>query len=248
MWTGKGPTLPARSVHKKPEYLRMKSTNPLAALLRRSPFKPTQEHMRTVKLCVGEVPGLFEALLAGDDAALNAAKDRIFAQEQAADDIRNTLREHLPKSLFTPVDRRDLLDLVEMQDCIANVAQDIAGLLVERRMEVIDAMREPLTELVKHCVETVNLLTNIIEELDELVEMGFGGKEASRVEEMINELNKKEDETDTLGIALSKTLFDNEDKLKPLTVIFWYRLIEWVGDLADYAEKASDRVRLLVAR
>jgi predicted phosphate transport protein (TIGR00153 family) len=226
----------------------MKTTNPLASLLRRSPFKPIQEHMRTVKLCADEVPGLFEALLGGDDQALNAAKERIFTREQEADDIRNSLREHLPKSLFTPVDRRDLLDLMEMQDCIANVAQDIAGLLVERRMEVLEPMRDPLMELVKHCVATVAHLTKIAEQLDELVETGFGGNEADRVEEMIVELNRKEDETDRLGIALSKTLFDNEDQLKPLTVVFWYRLIEWIGDLADYAEKAGDRMRLLIAR
>jgi uncharacterized protein Yka (UPF0111/DUF47 family) len=27
----------------------------------------------------------------------------------------------------------------------------------------------------------------------------------------------------------------------------WYQLIEWVGDLADYAEKVGDRLRLLIA-
>jgi hypothetical protein len=30
--------------------------------------------------------------------------------------------------------------------------------------------------------------------------------------------------------------------------MFWYQLIEWIGDLADYAEKVGDRLRLLIAR
>jgi uncharacterized protein Yka (UPF0111/DUF47 family) len=28
----------------------------------------------------------------------------------------------------------------------------------------------------------------------------------------------------------------------------WYQIIEWIGDLADYAEKVGDRLRLLIAR
>jgi uncharacterized protein Yka (UPF0111/DUF47 family) len=36
--------------------------------------------------------------------------------------------------------------------------------------------------------------------------------------------------------------------LKPVSVMMWYQLIQWVGDLADYAEKVGDRLRLLIAR
>ena len=226
----------------------MKPTNPLAALLRHSPFKPMQQHMRAVKLCVDEVPGLFEALVNGDADGVSSAKDRIFVHEQSADDIKNELRGHLPKSLFMPVDRRDLLELLDMQDSIADTAQDIAGLLVERDMEVTAAMRAPLLELVDRCVATVAQASLAIEELDELVEMGFGGREASRVEEMIDEVNRMEDETDVLGMALSRVLFQHEDEMKPVSVMFWYQLVQWIGDLADYAEKTGDRLRLLVAR
>ena len=88
----------------------------------------------------------------------------------------------------------------------------------------------------------------IIEELDELLAMGFRGREASKVEEMVGELNRIEDETDELGIELSRRLFQHEDEIKPVSVIMWYQLIEWVGDLADYAEKVGDRLRLLIAR
>jgi len=226
----------------------MRTTNPIASLLRNSPFKPMQEHMRAVKECVNEVPSLFDALLADDQEGVIAAKDRIFAAEQKADDLQNALRNHLPKSLFMPVDRRDLLDMLEMQDTIANSAQDIAGLMVERNMEVVDAMRDPLKALVTACVETANHAATIIEELDELVEMGFSGREATQVGDMLEKLNTMEDETDDLGMALTKLLFDHEDDMKPVSVIFWYQLIQWIGDLADYSEKVGDRLRLLLAR
>ena len=226
----------------------MKSTNPFAALFGRSPFRPIQAHMRVVVECVAEVPALFQALLDGDRAKLEAQKAVIFEKEQAADEIKNQLRGHLPKSLLMPVDRRDLLDVLAMQDSIADTAQDIAGLLTERRFEVPPGMAEPLMALVNRCVDTCNHAGKIIEELDELVEMGFKGREASQVEEMVTDLNKIEDETDEMGMQLARSLFAQEDNMSAVSVMFWYQLIQWIGDLADYAEKVGDRLRLLIAR
>jgi len=226
----------------------MKTTNPIASLFGHSPFRPMQEHMRVVMECVSEVPALFDALAEGDKEALAVSKERIFEKEQKADDLKNQLRSHLPKSLFMPVDRRDLLDLLDVQDTIADTVQDIAGLLVERDMEVPEPMKQPLLALVKRCVETAYFSARIIEELDELLEMGFRGREANQVGDMVEELNAIEDETDELGMALTKLLFQHEDEMKPVSVIFWYQLIQWIGDIADYAEKVGDRLRLLIAR
>ncbi len=226
----------------------MKSTNPMAGLFGKSPFKPIQTHMGVVVECVAEVPTLFQALIDGDQAKIEAQKDLIFEKEQAADEIKNQLRGHLPKSLLMPVDRRDLLDVLAMQDSIADTAQDIAGLLVERKMEVPEGMADPLMALVNRCVDTCNQAGKIIEELDELVEIGFRGREASRVEDMVETLNKIEDDTDEMGMQLTRSLFSKEDSMSPVSVMFWYQLIQWIGDLADYAEKVGDRLRLLLAR
>ena len=147
-----------------------------------------------------------------------------------------------------PVDRRDLLEILQMQDSIADTAQDIAGLLIERPMEVPESFQEPLRTLTRRCVDVCEQSAKIIEELDELLEMGFRGREATQVEQMVNELNLIEDETDELGIELTRRLFAQEDSMNPVSVIMWYQMIQWIGDLADYAEKVGDRLRLLIAR
>ena len=226
----------------------MSSTNPFANLFGKSPFKALQGHMRVALECANEIPPLFEALAAGDQEGVIAIKDRIFEREAEADKIKNAMRGALPKSLFMPVDRRDLLDVLQMQDSIADTAQDIAGLLVERRMEIPDFMQEPMLALARRSVEACEQSAKIIEELDELLAMGFRGREASLVEEMVEKLNLIEDDTDELGIELARRLFEHEDEIKPVSVMMWYQLVEWVGDLADYAEKVGDRLRLLIAR
>lgn len=226
----------------------MPTSNTLMKLFKRSPLKYLQEHMRVVMDCVREVPPLFDALINGDKKGFDLAKEKIFEHEAAADKIKNELRAGLPKSLFMPVDRRDLLEILQLQDSIADTAQDIAGLLVERPMEVPDTLKDPLVKLVRRCVDVCEQSSKIIEELDELLEMGFRGREATQVETMVDELNKVEDETDELGIDITRRLFAQEDEMNPVSVIMWYRLIQWIGDLADYAEKVGDRLRLLTAR
>ena len=226
----------------------MATTNPLANLFGRNPFKALQEHMRAVQQCVDEVPGLFEALAAKDLDRIEQIKDRIFEAEAQADLVKNQLREHLPRGLFMPVNRGDLLEILDMQDSVADVAQDIAGLLVERNMEIPEPMVESLFPFVEACVEVCHQAGSIIEQLDELLEMGFRGREVTHVEKMINQLNLSEDVTDDMGMALARLLFRHEDEMNPVSVIFWYRLLEWIGDLADYAGKVGNRLRLLIAR
>lgn len=227
--------------------MKIKSTNPISAMFGKSPFKAMQKHMRIVDECVAEVPGLFQALV-DDDAALISQKDKIFEKEEAADELKNTLRHHLPKSIFMPVDRRDLLELLDMQDSIADTAQDIAGLLVERKMEVPEGMAKPLLELVNRCRDASSQALKIIEELDELVSVGFSGREAEQVEEMVAALSVIEGDTDAIGMELTRTLFAQEKTLSPVSVILWYQLIGWIGDLADYSEKVGNRLLLLIAR
>ena len=65
---------------------------------------------------------------------------------------------------------------------------------------------------------------------------------------MVEQLSAIEDETDEMGVKLTQILFAREDEMKPVSVMFWYQMIQWIGDMADYAEKAGDRMRLLIAR
>jgi len=222
--------------------------NTFSRLFGQSPFLPLQTHMRVVLECAREIQPLIEALARGDQVTVLKAKDRIFEREAEADQIKNELRLQLPRSLFMPVDRRDLLEVLHMQDAIANTAQDIAGLLIERKMSIPEFMHDPLITLTARCIDTCEHSASIIEELDELLAMGFRGREVEKVDAMMAELNSIEDETDELGITLARSLFKHESEMDPVSVMMWYRLIEWIGDLADYAEKVGDRLRLLIAK
>ena len=226
----------------------MATSNPLLKLFGQSPFKPLQEHMRVVVRCASEVPELFDAMFEDDSDRIERVRDRIFMLESEADDIKIELRAHLPKTMFLPVDRRDLLEILNIQDSIAGTAQDIAGSLMVRRPKVVGSIRDPFMALTARCLEACSQMEKIMEELDELLETGFRGRESEIVLNMIEELNRIETDTDEQAISVLKEVFAHEDEIDPVSIMIWHRLIRWVGDLANFSEQVGNRLRLLIAQ
>ncbi len=226
----------------------MAAKSTISGLFARSPFRPMQEHAAVAANCAAQTINLFTALCQNDKEAVRATYREISTLESAADEIKNDMRAHLPKSLFLPVDRRDLLEILDLQDSIADTAQSIGGLIYERRMSVPEGLEEPLMSLVRRSVDACKHCSNIINELDELVSTGFRGRESDAVSNMVNELNRIESDTDQMGTDLSRALFAQEDNMNPVSVILWYELIKMIGTMADYAERVGNRLRLLLAR
>jgi predicted phosphate transport protein (TIGR00153 family) len=226
----------------------MRSTNPIAALFGKSPIRPMQQHMGRVAECVNRLEALVEALEAGDGERMSALRDEIFALEHSADELKNEIRSHLPRSLMLPVDRRDLLDLLSAQDDIADAAQDVAGLLAVRRMTIPEPLRDRFRSFVAANVTSVTKCHEVVNELDELLASGFRGRSADRVLEMVDALARSESEVDALASELAISLFEIEETLDPVSVFFFYELLHLLGRIADQAENVGDRVRLLTAR
>lgn len=226
----------------------MVANNYISGLFGRSPIKPLQEHMYRVYTGIKHLEPLAEGMIEEDHDKILAAQEEIVKGEHDADEMKRDLRTHLPKGLFMPVDRRDILDVLIRQDTIANQAKDVAGLIVGRKMQIPEEMRAPFLAFTIRCIETVKKSLATINELDELVETGFRGLEVDRVEEMITELGAIESETDKMQDELRSTLFKLEEDLFPVDVMFTYRLIEWIGNIADNAERVGSRLSLMVAR
>jgi len=226
----------------------MKTTNPLASLFGKSPFGPIQQHMRIVEQCVSELIPLFNALAADDMDTVRACKDTIFRLEHEADEIKNGVRAHLPASFLMPVGRRDLLDLLSTQDAIAGAAQDVAGLLSMGRLRLPPALRDDLLAFVQRVVDATTMCRQAVDGLDELLESGFRGRDADRVLGVAEQIDAIETETDRQGMGLVRVLFDHEDEVGLLSVVFWYEAIRTLGRVADEAENVGDRLRLLLAR
>jgi hypothetical protein len=198
--------------------------------------------------CAEAVVPFLEAVRSGNWAAAVQVQEKTVDTENEADALKSDIRKHLPQGFFLPVARPDLLELLTRQDEIANKAKDIVGLMLGRRMEYPTTLSADVEAFAAASVEACRHARDIVHELDELLDTGFGGKEARMVQSMIQALDEVESRNDAMQVELRADLFKLERDLPPVEVVFMYKVIEWIGDLADLAQSVGHRVELLIAR
>ncbi|KAA1190610.1 TIGR00153 family protein [Pseudohalioglobus sediminis] len=226
----------------------MASRNPLGNLFGRSPIGPIQEHMQIATEAAEHLPELIQAAADNDWTRAKEIHKAINAAEKEADKLKRSVRRHLPKSLFLPVPRSDLLGLVTIQDQVANTAKDFSSIVMGRDLRFPDKLLPAVMDLTATCVACCQNALAAIQELDELLEVGFTGLEVKRVEAMLKELDKLERSTDKQQFTLRRKLFRLESELPPVDVMFYYRAMALLGTLADSAESVGDRLQILLAK
>ena len=85
-------------------------------------------------------------------------------------------------------------------------------------------------------------------EFGDVLKTRFGSHETKKLLNMIDQVSKAETEADHLENMLVKKMFEVEDQMKPVDVVFWYEVFTWIGDLADYSKKTGSRLRLMIAQ
>ena len=224
------------------------SLNPFVSLFGRSPIGPMQQHIAKAYECAANLVPFFEAVMAEDWAQVEQVQQEMVRLEKEADKLKRDVRVHLPKSLFLPVPRSDLLELLSVQDKVANRAKDIAGLMLGRQMSIPEPLQDIVRSYVQRTVDACEQALKAMNELDEILETGFGNREIRRVTEMIEVLEDIEHDTDQIQIEVRRGLFKIEKTLHPVDVMFMYTIIEWIGDVADRAERVGNRLEQLLAR
>jgi hypothetical protein len=222
--------------------------NSILGVFAKSPIKPLEKHIRMVTKCCNQLTPFFIACFENDWEEASIVRKKISKYEQDADALKRKLRLELPGGLFMPVDRTDVLELLTQQDKIANKSKDIAGRILGRQLQIPETLQANFTTYLQRCIDATEKAADAINELDDLLETGFRGREVQLVENMIDQLDEIENDTDTMQIALRRDLLAIEKDLNPVDVIFIYQIIEWVGDLADLAERVGARLEIMLAR
>jgi predicted phosphate transport protein (TIGR00153 family) len=221
--------------------------NMLANIFGSSPVDPLEKHIGIAYNCAKQLRGFFVAAIAGDWEKASKVRDEIERLEHKADDLKKKIRLQLPKSLFMPVPREDLLELLLVQDKIANRTKDVSGLVLGRKMQIPEQIAAEFLDFVVRNIDAAKQARKSVRELDELFTAGFKGAEAALVEALIEELDQIETETDDQQARLRGSLFEIEKTLDPIDAMFMYKVIELTGEIADMAERVGRRLELLLS-
>jgi predicted phosphate transport protein (TIGR00153 family) len=224
------------------------SSSYLSGIFGTSPITPLQEHMDKIVSCVSELIPFTQAVLKEDRESCVIHHRNIVKMENEADALKKDLRLRLPSSLFMPIDRRDVLEVLTMQDMVAGSTRNVAGLIIGRNTQIPKSMRKGYKKLVKRSVDACKQAYVAIKELDELIETGFGKVERKRVGRLLRKLDVIEQDTDAQQIVLRNELFKLENELHPVNIMFLYKIIDLTGEIADRAQRVGSRLQLMLAR
>jgi hypothetical protein len=218
----------------------------LAKLFAKSPFAPLQKHMQDVNECVKKVKEIFEALEKNDSESVSRISEEISKLEAIADTTKNELRNHLPGGLFMPVSKAALLEILSLQDDIADDCEDIGILLTLKDLTLKDVFKDDFKSFLNKNIETYELIKEIIDEFDNLLETSFTGREAEKVRSMVSNVALKEHETDLTQRKLLKNLFSNEDQFTYAEFHLWLLILREIRTLSNTSEKLAHRIRNLL--
>ena len=167
-------------------------------------------------------------------------------KEKEADEKKINIRQMLPKSLFFPVPRGDLMRILDNQDNIADTAEDLCVILILRQTRLPDELKKDVKRLAEKCMESCRIVLGATEALDLLMEASFSGPEAERVIKTADKADKLEYEADSIAQDVLKKMFQMEDSLDPVNIIFCMKIFKTLGILANHAENCGDNLRHLI--
>ena len=213
-----------------------------------SPFKKLGSHMDKIKECSTFLEPLFKSAFSNDEKELKIICSKIFELENEADQLKNAIRDNLPKSIFLPVDRGDLLSYLHLQDNIADSIQDVAVLLSLKSYKLPDEMHLEVMNLVSHSTQTCNVFSECVKEFSNLIEASFGGKESKKVLNLITEVGLKEFEADKIKYSFVRTLLNKEEEVGAVGVMMWMKVINELDNISNTCESTANKLRSMIAK
>lgn len=217
-------------------------------LFARSPFEPLTRHATKVHDVVGRLRPLMEAFLDEDWSRVRDLHEEISRLEHQADEIKQEIRDHLPRSLFLPVDRADILTFLKEQDAIADAVEDVAVIVSMRRTPSTDSLRPALLAFTDQVAEAAETWYEVAGELPNLQEASFTGPEVKKVLSLVARVGDQEWEADMQQATVSREVVEHEEELGAVSIMFWMKILEKLGQVANHCENTADLVRLMLSR
>ena len=215
---------------------------------RKSPFGQLLDHMGKVRECIDILGNGLLKYYKGDYKSFSKLTERVSIIEHEADIIKRNLRNHLPSTLFMPVDKGKFMWALREQDKILDHAENLARMLDMRHTKIPKELQEVFINHVSFVMKTVSAMEDAVENIRDLVETSFVKREREQTKELIRKVHKYEWEADQKKYEMTKGIYKLEKKINPMDAYHLLKIADWVDDIADHAENVADWLRSMIAR
>ncbi len=173
----------------------------------------------------------------GDVEKANQLAFETHKAEGQADDVRRRVETKLLAGALMPASRRDILQLVEQADRLANAAENALDHLLLQKIEIPDVMRPPILEIASKSELIFSHVKSAIGNLFKKMETAL---------EHTAHIERIEGEIDHIERKALKHLFEQDLDLAHKLQVNGF--IRSVVELSDRAEDLSDHIELMVAQ
>jgi len=215
---------------------------------RKSPFDQLLDHMGKVKECINLLGDGLIRYYKEDYKGFSELTEKVSSLEHEADLIKGNIRNHLPNSLFMPVDKGKFLWALREQDAILDHAENLMQMLDMRHTKIPGELQKIFIEHAQLVVKTVTAMEDAVESIRDLVETSFVQREREQTKQFIHKVHEYEWQADQKKYDLTKGIYKLEKKLAPMDVYHLLKIADWVDDIADHAENVADWLRSMIAR
>ena len=210
-----------------------------------SPLAMLEEHVHGCAKCVAKLPKYFEAAQAGQWERARKTQEDTAALVSAADDLKGAVRKNLPRGLWMSVSRTDLLEMVRMQDKMANDTKDVVGLSLGRQLAFPKQLEKSLGKYIATVVDSAHAAVAVVSATRDLTRAAFGARQIKAISSRAVAVERLERKSDDLQSKLRAKLMAHEEKLSPIDAMFLYQLLLQMGEIADSAEKVAHRAQII---
>lgn len=207
-----------------------------------SPFSQIQLHMGQVAKCIAKLAEALEAMQAGEFERLENYAQQVSQLEHQADQIKGDIRNRLHRRFFMPIERSEIHEILTIQDRLADTAEDICIVLTMKRLPIFDSFRESLREFIRLNLEAYGVVEQMIAQLDELVEAGFGGPEGEKIRKLGHEVAYVEHQADLVQGQLLKKLYEHDSEFSIGEFHLWMRVTRLLSGLSNQSENLAERL------
>ena len=151
---------------------------------RKTPFAQLLDHMCKVRKCIDLLGDGLVKYYEGDYKNFSKLAEKVSQIEHEADLIKSNLRNHLPSSLFMPVDKGKFMWALREQDAILDHADNLVRMLDMRRTKIPKKLQKPFIDHAKAVMETVDAMEIAVENIKDLVETSFVKREREQTKEL----------------------------------------------------------------
>ena len=91
-------------------------------------------------------------------------------------------------------------------------------------------------------MKAFTLVSDIISELDELIESGFGGVEAEKIRNLAHDVAVAEHQADLIQLKLLKELYKNDENMTVGEFHLWMRVTRVLSQISNHSENLANKI------